>query len=63
MKMLEKIKFEYVFAIMVLFILSIALFVFRNNAEVVTTIITCLVGAVSSVTAFFITKHNPSKKE
>lgn len=63
MKLLEKIRFEYVFGVLVLAILSVALFLFKGNAEVTTTIITALVGALSAITAFFFTKHNPNKKE
>ena len=57
--MLDKIKFEYVFAILVVAVLSAALFIFREDKDLVNIIITCLVGAVSSITAFFFTKHNP----
>ncbi|MEG0181246.1 MAG: hypothetical protein RR657_05090 [Peptostreptococcaceae bacterium] len=58
---INKIKFEYVFAVLVILILSAALFVFREDKDLVNIIITCLVGAVSSITAFFFTKHNPTK--
>lgn len=59
--MLDKIKFEYVFSIILLVILSIALFVFRGDKDVVTTLITALVGALSSITAFFFTKTQVNK--
>ena len=60
--MLDKFKFEYVFAILVVAVLSAALFIFREDKDLVNIIITCLVGAVSSITAFFFTKHNPGKE-
>ena len=59
--MLDKIKFEYVFAILVVAVLSAALFIFKEDKDLVNIIITCLVGAVSSITAFFFIKHNPTK--
>lgn len=58
---MNKIKFEYVYAILLLAVLTAALFIFRDNDEVVTTIVTVLVGAISSITAFFFTKHVPDK--
>lgn len=61
--MLDKIKFEYVFAILVVAVLSAALFIFREDKDLVNIIITCLVGAVSSITVFFFTKHNPTKDD
>lgn len=60
---IKKIKFEYVFAILVILILSVALFVFKDNKDITNIIITCLVGAVSSITAFFFTKHSPGSDE
>lgn len=54
---MSKIKFEYVYAILLLAVLTAALFIFRDNDEVVTTIVTVLVGAISSITAFIFTKH------
>jgi len=59
---MSRIKFEYVYAILLLAVLTAALFVFRDNDEVVTTIVTVLVGAISSITAFFFTKHIPEKE-
>lgn len=59
LELLNKIKFEYVFAVLVILILSAALFVFKGDKDLVNIIITCLVGAVSSITAFFFTKHTP----
>lgn len=54
--MLEKIKFEYVFAILVVVILAVALFIFRSDKDTVSMIMTALVGALSAITAFFFTK-------
>jgi hypothetical protein len=61
--MKEFFKFEYIFAFAILLVLSIALFVFRSDSTVVNTIITVLVSAISSVTAFFFTKTVPKDKE
>lgn len=63
MKIFEKVKFEYIFAVLVLLILSSAMFIFKDNADVTTTIITALVASLSAVTAFFFTKHNPNNKD
>lgn len=57
-----KFKFEYVIAVMVLTILGAALFYF-DDPEVRNTIITALVGALSAITAYFFTKHNPNNKD
>jgi len=56
-----RFKFEYVIAVMVLTILGAALFYF-DDSEVRNTIITALVGALSAITAYFFTKHNPNNK-
>ena len=56
-----KFQFEYVIAVMVLTILGAALFYF-DDSEVRNTIITALVGALSAITAYFFTKHNPNNK-
>ena len=56
-----KFRFEYVIAVMVLTILGAALFYF-DDSEVRNTIITALVGALSAITAYFFTKHNPNNK-
>jgi len=58
----RKLKFEYIYAILLLSVLTAALFIFRDNDEVVTTIVTVLVGAISSITAFFFTKHVPKEQ-
>jgi len=56
-----KFRFEYVIAVIVLTILGAALFYF-DDSEVRNTIITALVGALSAITAYFFTKHNPNNK-
>jgi len=61
--MFKNIKFEYVFAVLVVVILAAALFIFRSNKDVVNMVITALVGALSAITAFFFTKHVPVQKE
>lgn len=60
--MFDRIKFEYVFAFVIVTVISVALFVFRENNDVVNQLIVALIGALSSITAFFFAKHNPNKK-
>jgi hypothetical protein len=57
---MKDIKFEYIFAFATLVILAIALFVFKNDKDTVNIIITAIVGALSSITAFFFTKTQVS---
>ena len=59
---IKNIKFEHVFAIGLLVILSIALFVFRNDRDLVMVFATALVGAFASVTTFFFTKYHPQNQ-
>jgi uncharacterized membrane protein YjjB (DUF3815 family) len=58
-----RLKFEYLFAFALLAILSAALFLFRNDSDLVNLIIGSLVGGFGSITAYFFTKHNPNKGE
>ena len=58
---LSKIKFEYVYAVLILVVLSTALFVFKDNSEVVSPIVTALVAGLTGITTFFFTKHTPGK--
>lgn len=60
---MNKIRFEYVFAILVVVILAATLFIFRNDKDIVNIVVTALVGALSSITAFFFTKHMPTSKK
>jgi uncharacterized membrane protein YjjB (DUF3815 family) len=57
----NRIKFEYLFAFVIVLVLAGALVLFRNDADIRNIIITALVGALSAVTAYFFTKHNPNK--
>lgn len=59
--MFDKIKFEYLFSFIIVAVISVALFVFRENNDVVNQLIVALIGALSSITAYFFTKHNPNK--
>lgn len=59
---LNKCKFEYIFAILVLLVLAIALFVFSDNDKIVIMIVTVFTSSVASVTTFFFTKHIPGGK-
>lgn len=56
-------KFEHYFALIILAVISAALFIFRGNEDVVNQLIIALVGALSAITAYFFTKHNPNKDE
>jgi hypothetical protein len=58
-----RLKFEYIFAFALLAVLSAALFLFRNDSDMVNLIIGSLVGGFGSITAFFFTKHTPGKGE
>lgn len=60
---MKDIKFEYVFAIVTLIILAVALFVFKDDKNTVNIIITAIVGALSSITAFFFTKTQVDNKQ
>lgn len=60
--MKDILKFEYIFAFATLIILGVALFIFKGNKDIVNIIITSIVGALSSVTAFFFTKTQVSDK-
>ncbi|WP_281202690.1 hypothetical protein [Cytobacillus kochii] len=60
-RIIDKIKFEYVFAFVIVVVISVALFVFKENNDVVNQLIVALIGALSSITAYFFTKHNPNK--
>ncbi|TCO79142.1 hypothetical protein [Marinisporobacter balticus] len=60
---LTKLKFEYVFAFAVLIILAAALFIFKDNNDVVNTIITVFVSSISAITAFFFTKTQIENKK
>lgn len=57
----DLLKFEYLFAFLVVTVLSVALFIFKDT-EVINTILTALVSALSAITTYFFTKHNPSKE-
>ncbi|CAM3778779.1 hypothetical protein [Mesobacillus zeae] len=56
-------KFEYIFSFALLFVLTASLVMFRNDSDMTYLIIGVLVGAFSSITAFFFTKHNPNKPD
>ncbi|WP_156488383.1 hypothetical protein [Fictibacillus phosphorivorans] len=55
------IKFEYVFAVALLAVLTGALVLFRENSELVNLIIGSLVGGFGAITAYFFTKYNHNK--
>lgn len=53
---MKEFKFEYIFAVTILLILAVALFVFRADKDTVNIIITAIVSALSAITAYFFTK-------
>lgn len=59
---MNNIKFEHIFAIILLIILSIALFVFRDDKDLVMIFATAIVGSFASVTTFFFTKYTPKNQ-
>lgn len=59
---MNNIKFEHIFAVVLLIILSIALFVFRGDKNLVMVFGTALVSAFASVTTFFFTKYTPQNQ-
>ncbi|WP_432406762.1 hypothetical protein [Wukongibacter sp. M2B1] len=61
--MLRKLlKFEYIYAIFVLIVLSIALFYF-NEEKLTMMILGALISSSSAITTFFFTKHNPNGED
>lgn len=60
--MKDLLKFEYIYALAILIILSVALFVFKDK-DIDNMILTALVGALSAITAFFFTKHDPKSNK
>ncbi|WP_432662469.1 hypothetical protein R9X47_18250 [Wukongibacter baidiensis] len=61
--MLKKLlKFEYIYAILVLVVLSIALFHFEQE-KLTMMILGALISSSSAITTFFFTKHNPNADE
>ena len=60
-ELLNKIKFEYVFAMSALILLAISLFAFAGNDKVVIMIVTVLTNVVTGVSTFLYTKHQVNK--
>lgn len=58
-------KFEYVFAVLILLFLGLALAAgfYVGQFELVNVIITALIGGFSGITAYFFTKHNPNNTD
>jgi Mn2+/Fe2+ NRAMP family transporter len=59
--LLNKIKFEHVFLILVFISLMVSVFVFKTDKETVDKLIVALVATLTSVIAYIFTKYNPSK--
>ncbi|MGC4378418.1 hypothetical protein WD019_16055 [Fictibacillus sp. Mic-4] len=60
---MKRVKFEHIFAFAIIALLAGSLYVFRGDKETVYLIIGVLVNALGAITAYFFTKHNPSKSE
>lgn len=62
---MRRIKFEHIFSMSVLFILGGALFgaYMIEDKDLINMLLVALVGALSSITAFFFTKHKPGGKD
>jgi hypothetical protein len=58
---MNNVKFEHIFSVLLLVILSAALWVFRENSDIVNILLTALIGALGGVTGYLFTKHNPNK--
>jgi len=56
-----KMKFEYIFAALIVIVLTIALFLFKESTELATTIVTAFVGALGMIAGFLFKKDNPKE--
>jgi hypothetical protein len=56
-----RIKFEHVFAVVLVIVLSGALWLFKGDKDITVPILTAFIGALGGVTGYFFTKHNPNK--
>jgi len=59
---LNKCKFEYLFAVLVLLVLTAALFTFSENDKIPLMIVTVLTNCVTGITTYLFTKHIPGGK-
>jgi hypothetical protein len=58
LKLLNKIKFEHMFIVLLLVIQVIVLFKFSNNPGIIDKVIVSLIASVTAVTTFIFTKYN-----
>jgi hypothetical protein len=56
---LGKCKFEYIFAVLVLLVLTAALFTFSENEKIPLMIVTVLTNSITGITTYLFTKHVP----
>jgi len=56
-KLLDKIKFEHVFIILLIVIQGIVMFKFADSPEVVDKLVTALIATITAVTAYIFTKY------
>lgn len=54
-------KFEYLFAVLILGVLTAALFYFSDNEKITIAIVTVLTSAMTGVVTFLYTKHQTPK--
>ena len=57
-----RIRFEYLFAFALLAVLTAALFIFSDDANLANLIIGAIVGGFGSITGYFFTAYNPNDK-
>lgn len=62
---MRRVKFEHVFAMSIMLVLSGALVgaYIIGDKDLINMLLVAFVGALSSITAFFFTKHKPGGKE
>lgn len=56
---LHKCKFEYIFAVLVLFVLTAAMFNFSESDKIPLMIVTVLTNCITGITTYLFTKHIP----
>ena len=61
-KITKILRFEYIYAFIVLAVLSSALFFFKEE-KITMMILGALISSSSAITTFFFTKHDPKSKE
>ncbi|PLT29045.1 hypothetical protein CUU66_15460 [Peribacillus deserti] len=60
---MNRIKFEHLFAFIIICVLSASLFIFKDNSEISYLIVGVLANSLGAISAFYFTKHDPRKKQ